>query len=186
MMITDRLLNTQTCIIVFVFYLHWNLCNTIEYMYFACYLNLLEVKYLRWSCNKFFTGYFWQVTDFHYDANYSTHGDPSKMCHYSPSAIHYDLGMYSGLIWQPFLFFISSLFSRAYNFRSTKRPFFRRFYESLVSHLHPQANVLYSEVFLSLICELHVINLYPHNCIQISCHAFQVNLGIICVIHRGA
>ncbi|XP_062571431.1 acid sphingomyelinase-like phosphodiesterase 3b [Saccostrea cucullata] len=27
------------------------------------------------------TGYFWQVTDFHYDANYSTKGDPLRMCH---------------------------------------------------------------------------------------------------------
>ncbi|XP_071178184.1 acid sphingomyelinase-like phosphodiesterase 3b isoform X2 [Mytilus edulis] len=26
-------------------------------------------------------GYFWQVTDFHYDANYSTNGDPNTMCH---------------------------------------------------------------------------------------------------------
>ncbi|XP_069125849.1 acid sphingomyelinase-like phosphodiesterase 3b [Argopecten irradians] len=26
-------------------------------------------------------GYFWQVTDFHYDANYSTHGNPLNMCH---------------------------------------------------------------------------------------------------------
>ena len=26
-------------------------------------------------------GYFWQVSDFHYDANYSIHGNPSKMCH---------------------------------------------------------------------------------------------------------
>lgn len=28
------------------------------------------------------TGYFWQVTDFHYDANYSSTGDPSHMCHH--------------------------------------------------------------------------------------------------------
>ena len=27
------------------------------------------------------SGYFWQVTDFHYDANYSTTGDPNHMCH---------------------------------------------------------------------------------------------------------
>lgn len=27
------------------------------------------------------TGFFWQVTDFHYDANYSSTGDPSHMCH---------------------------------------------------------------------------------------------------------
>ena len=81
----------------------------IGYIYFACYLN---VKWIICDeiCYKFFTGYFWQVTDFHYDANYSTYGDPSKMCHYSPSAIYYDLGMYSGLEWELMLFFISSLF----------------------------------------------------------------------------
>ena len=27
------------------------------------------------------SGFFWQVTDFHYDANYSQKGDPSHMCH---------------------------------------------------------------------------------------------------------
>ena len=26
-------------------------------------------------------GYFWQVTDFHYDANYSASGNPTDMCH---------------------------------------------------------------------------------------------------------
>ncbi|OWF39125.1 acid sphingomyelinase-like phosphodiesterase 3b [Mizuhopecten yessoensis] len=26
-------------------------------------------------------GYFWQVSDFHYDANYSSHGNPLNMCH---------------------------------------------------------------------------------------------------------
>lgn len=29
----------------------------------------------------FISGFFWQVTDFHYDANYSTKGNPLKMCH---------------------------------------------------------------------------------------------------------
>lgn len=38
------------------------------------------------------TGYFWQVTDIHYDENYTLHGDPNSMCHSSASTIHYDLG----------------------------------------------------------------------------------------------
>ena len=35
----------------------------------------------KFTCIILFTGYFWQVTDFHYDANYSIKGNPLKMCH---------------------------------------------------------------------------------------------------------
>lgn len=31
-------------------------------------------------------GYFWQVTDFHYDANYSINGNPNSMCHLGGSS----------------------------------------------------------------------------------------------------
>lgn len=27
------------------------------------------------------SGYFWQLTDVHFDSNYSMTGDPAKMCH---------------------------------------------------------------------------------------------------------
>ncbi|KAK3089276.1 hypothetical protein FSP39_002271 [Pinctada imbricata] len=33
-------------------------------------------------------GYFWQVTDFHYDANYSTYGNPKQMCHNSTAGTY--------------------------------------------------------------------------------------------------
>ena len=35
-----------------------------------------------------FSGFFWQVTDFHYDANYSAAGDPKAMCHQGNSGNH--------------------------------------------------------------------------------------------------
>ena len=47
----------------------------------------MKKKHLIWSYDAFITvniaGFFWQVTDFHYDANYSHTGDPAHMCHQS-------------------------------------------------------------------------------------------------------
>lgn len=50
-------------------------------------MNTQRVFFLVWIINVCSsqptgnTGFFWQVTDFHYDANYSTKGNPWKMCH---------------------------------------------------------------------------------------------------------
>ncbi|XP_052775676.1 acid sphingomyelinase-like phosphodiesterase 3b [Mya arenaria] len=38
-------------------------------------------------------GYFWHVTDFHYDANYSAAGDPTNMCHQGNGS-HDNVGTY--------------------------------------------------------------------------------------------
>ncbi|KAL5016932.1 hypothetical protein ScPMuIL_006521 [Solemya velum] len=42
-------------------------------------------------------GWFWQVTDFHYDANYSLHGNPSTMCHTS-GGDKYNNGIYGNYL----------------------------------------------------------------------------------------
>ncbi|XP_053394460.1 acid sphingomyelinase-like phosphodiesterase 3b [Mercenaria mercenaria] len=44
------------------------------------------------------TGYFWQVTDFHYDANYSTTGDPNNMCHQGNSSSPSNIGFYGNYL----------------------------------------------------------------------------------------
>ena len=43
------------------------------------------------------SGYFWQVTDFHYDANYSVSGNPAQMCHNTSSG-SYSNGVYGNYL----------------------------------------------------------------------------------------
>lgn len=43
-------------------------------------------------------GFFWHVTDFHYDANYSTAGDPNDMCHKGNQSSPSNIGNYGNYL----------------------------------------------------------------------------------------
>ena len=67
---------------------------------FLIYQEVIDVKVIIHETIVFhlLSGYFWQVSDFHYDANYSVNGDPNKMCHKSSHNSTKNIGNYGNYL----------------------------------------------------------------------------------------